>query len=662
MDLTQDTRTQVKAGDPSDSILKSDLIGGPPYCFRLKSEHPDGAHSAIAPYKPWWKDIKQVWNPELEAFRKDFKRWTLEHATKQEKSATHVAMNSATFYIPLGHEEDKFLDLYAKCLLTGKKMYFVEQLSYAWSVPCFRLFMDLDFKQLKGITERGIEAASKVCSQTVAKFFLHNASNTIVCSTTYKDTTSTDLAGNKLKMIKTGVHLYWPSHLVSPLQCLHIRESIIADLIEAFGPRCEPSMNSWEDVVDQSVYGKANGSQGSGLRMVGSCKTDKCSACSGRGKVNTVVCDVCNGDKRLDDYDSEGRPGRPYMMLCVLNVTGERDTLMEAFYLSNMHQLILDTKLRTSVQEEALNNGFELPAGAPLYTAQVGRKKHAAVPRGERAMEPSDPLHLELQTAVREAFGLLYSKIIVRRVTKGSKQYTINITGTNCRYCQNIGREHNNQNIYFVVTKDGIVQRCYDTGALSAEMRYGLCSDYCSSTIALSPNLSASLWPETVDAISVFATESSGSKLGSFAMRSLLNAGEYLSTRLFGSSWTSTLGLQSSKCRKGLKDFVPQDPRDLGSKGISAYKDLGLAWADALLELKFGAQTKSLERNANEPFKFSKSILELQNALMETFTTIVLCASSANCPEDYAWCSRMDDFLSNACIEEKQVDDGLYFL
>jgi hypothetical protein len=450
------------------------------------------------------------------------------------------------------------------------------------------------------------------------------------------------------------------------MQALHIRESIIADLTEAFGTRAEPSMNLWDDVVDESVYPKSTGGGGSGLRMIGSCKTKNCGLCKGLGKlkIDGSKCTSCFGIRKVDDMDNAGRPGRPYMMLCCLEVDPETSLItralkQEALYKSSMHALVLDTKIRTTMTENTLDNGFELPAGAPLYIATAKRRanKMEGSKRGERHMDPTDPLHLDMQKIVRESFGHLYSGVVVKRATKGAKQYTINVTGQNCRYCQNIGREHVSNNIFFVITKDGISQRCFDTGSLSAEMRHGLCKDYISGSVPLSAGHQARLWPETTEALSVFAETIDISGMRSFAMQALLRSGEFLMTSLHGSSWTATLGLQSSS-KKGLKDFMPLDPRDLGSRGIGAYKDLGFAWADKLLELK-GHDLKDLSGSDTTTVDH-RTIAELEKALMDAFDTIVVLASMSNKPEDYSGCESMDDFCSFQAYEsDEQSDDDI---
>lgn len=664
--VVADTQTRVKAGDPSAydaDIFSADALGGAPYAFRLKLAHPDGAMAAISRYTPWWKDLKSTWSREIDIERKKFERWNQDRFSKKEhdKAATHVAMNKGSLVVP-DADEASFLKGYARCLAAGKKMYFVEQLVYPWTPPCSRLFMDLDFKQLHGITERGIEAASVVCAKTVSRFFPGRPSNTIVASTTYKNDTQTDATtGNKVSVIKTGIHLYWPSHYVSPIQALHIRESVIADLQETFGQRVPPSMNPWDDVLDSSVYAKANGKGGSGLRMIGSYKTDDCKVCKHTGKVDGAKCSACDGNGKVECYDTEGRIGRAYMLLCVLGAPNEqghvsRDLDREAFYQAEngLEALIFDTKIRTTLTVDTLDNGFVLPAGAPQYAGPVNKKglvKGERMAKGERHISPSDPVHLELQKIIRESFGNLYAAIVVRSVSKGKSQYTVKVSGQNNRYCQNIGREHTSNNIYFVVSRDGIAQRCYDDGGLSAEMRHGLCKNYASSTIPLGVAASAVLWPETRETLSIIQSVAASTP-SKIKMRALLNVGEYLSTSLYGASWTATLGLTSKG--KGLREFVPQDPRDLGTRGIASYKDLNLDWADALLALKKSGQADEGPRVVVE----TKKLADLYRNLFDAFDTIVMVAATFQDPDSYT-AHTMDDFLGPSVESDYASDEDV---
>jgi hypothetical protein len=506
-ELIQLTATQIKAGDPSDATF-GDGFDDVPYCFSLKTEHREGALSAIARYVPWWKQIDSDWGPRNEE-RVRFKSWTKKRSCADKKKASHAAMNGGELCVDFGEEEDAFLESYAKCLLSGCRMFFVERLNYPWDNYCFRLYVDLDFEQLRGITERGVEAAASICASAVSRFFPKSASSTIVCATTYKQKIK-NFNGNQIARIKTGVHIHWPTHYVTQKQALDIRETILSEMIESFGRREEPEKNLWEDVVDKSVYSN------NGLRMLGSCKTEPCPE-KANGCKRGGDCKRCNGAAVILDVDQAGRT-RPYMMLCVLNkptldggdaqfaVRG-RDQNLEDVYRKDLVLLVRDTKIRTTLTESTVNNGFELPRGAPIYVADKKTKRQPSGSKNERCVDASDPCNVEIQNIIRKGFGAIYSSVVVRKVTRSPEQYTVQVTGLNCRYCQNIAREHHSQNIYFLIKRDGIFQRCFDNGPRTSEMIYGLCKDYCGGGIPLSSLSSNILWPpDPTDALSVFGT------------------------------------------------------------------------------------------------------------------------------------------------------------
>jgi hypothetical protein len=639
-EVVQDTQTGVRAGDVFECAAdRLDLASGTePYCFKLKTDHIEGAFSAVAPYKPWWADLKDNWT-SINNLKNKFKLWTKDKERHANEKETHNAMNSGKLVIQFGREEDEFIEYYAKCLLAGKRMYFVEKTNYLWPIGCFRLYIDLDFQQLQGITERGIEAASCVCASTVASFF-KTKSHTIVASTTYANKTQVSKEGIRVPQIKTGVHLYWPNHVVTAHQILNIRLSVLASLTEAFGLRCPPEMNSWENVFDESVYDKPSGKRGAGLRMIGSCKTEACSSCNEK-KIgpNGLRCEKCYGSGKTDVTDTEGRVGRPYMMLCVLNEpdahnkVSARNYEWERRYRDDMHLLIQHTKIRSSVTPETLDNSFDMPAGCPTYEAEAAKKKKSTGTR-EREITLSDPINLELQKIIRAGFGNLYSRVVVRKSTRAAKglHYTVSVTGLNCRFCQNINREHNSNNIYFVVSKDGIFQRCFDDGPRTAEMQFSSCKDYNGGGIPLSSEAIGILWPQETFTFSEPAS--------SFEIKALLNTAEYLCNTLYGASWTSTLGFKSKRAGK-LKDFLPQDPRDLGSRGLEAYKDLGLAWADALLSLK---TTKEEEPRGDAAVH--KSIAHYESVLFGAFDTLVLLAAADPEPDKFESLEFLDQIIT----------------
>ena len=178
--------------------------------------------------------------------------------------------------------------------------------------PVFRLFFDLDFKNLGILTGAGIEAAALVAGRAVSKFYSRDddddTSNLrmVVCCTDIKKDTIEGPTG-KVSVHKTGVHLHWPNIFVTGEQAMTIRESVIADMTLTFGPRVPPYQNSWEDVIDSAVFFK-DGKEGSGLRMYGSRKSETCPDCKGKLKNADGTWKKCTNSRcRCGKVDS-GRP------------------------------------------------------------------------------------------------------------------------------------------------------------------------------------------------------------------------------------------------------------------------------------------------------------------------------------------------------------------
>jgi len=641
---------QAGAGDPH-GIIRRKKAGGPAYCLSLENGHPEGAFGALGVYEPYWKwnDNNTLSSHDIHEIKLDHRLFIESREVKgQNKNETHCSLARKKFRIATEDDEYKYLEIYSKVVTNGLKRYYLTERPS----PVVRMHVDLDFKQKASISEYGIEAAAYVISKTVHKFFPDFESNIVVLAATYKRGMK-ETNGIKNVYVKTGVHLLWPSLFVTHDQALNIRESIIADLIEAFGERSDSSnYNSWDEVVDNAIYNKG-AKQGSGLRLVGSCKCETCKHCKLQNKMYISKttgqrCDICKGLGLLEDTDEKGRP-RPYMLLCVLGGPSKdfaRDLEMEGLYMQNFFKLVLDTKIRTFRDPDTCadsHNHFVMPKDAPVYTETLTghKRKHTAMARGERHLDPTDPNHLELQTVIRESFGLHYAQIIVRRVTKTANRYKVDVTGSNCRYCQNIGTQHANQNIYFLVTQDGVVQRCYDDGPLDERMKHGRCEEYTSSRMALSARSLAQLWPETSEVMSIFQTDASRglSMFHSFAMQSLLNAGEYLATTLYNVSWTSTLSLRETK-KRGVNRYLPQNDKDLGSKGLTAYRDLGFSWADELIRSvssdDFTEQRETVER---------RPLSMIERQVFEAFQSIVVLAANATDPSIFEHATIMDEFM-----------------
>jgi hypothetical protein len=105
-----------------------------------------------------------------------------------------------------------------------------------------------------------------------------------------------------------------------------------------------------------------------------------------------------------------------------------------------------------------------------------------------------------------------------------------------------------------------------------------------------------------------------------------------------------------------IKNYLPQDPRDLGSKGISAYKDLGLLWAPALLD--FVHEKNSSEDMSEKPKQPRKSMKAFEKDLLEAFNDIVTIACCGD-PTTFNDCEYLDDFLGQSSGQTGQFGQAL---
>ena len=85
------------------------------------------------------------------------------------------------------------------------------------------------------------------------------------------------------------------------------------------------------------------------------------------------------------------------------------------------------------------------------------------------------------------------------------------------------------------------------------------------------------------------------------------------------------------------------DPRDLGNKGIQAYKDLGMSWADALVKFTQDKHPEIID-DIDEP-RPRKSINSYEKDLLDAFQAVIVAASAAEDPSIFNECQSIDDFI-----------------
>lgn len=116
---------------------------------------------AVGHFKPIWQklrfdDLELTTTQSLQSFKGLLQRAQITAKKNTAKEKTHIAMDGGKFHIPFESSdksypldtESTFLKLYAHAYLQGQKMWFIEA-----RTPVFRLFVDLDFKQVRTVAD-----------------------------------------------------------------------------------------------------------------------------------------------------------------------------------------------------------------------------------------------------------------------------------------------------------------------------------------------------------------------------------------------------------------------------------------------------------------------------------------------------------------------------
>lgn len=372
-------------------VAFSNKVGLPRLASRSSTSRPYMMDPAKEPlesmrhFVPLWKQCK---NPQAGSLAKVVHglRILIDRASKNADLApTHVFLDSGKARVEW-EDVPKWHAGIAAALQKGHACYVTEL-----RTPFYRYFCDFDCVQPEPLRASQIEELVRAVLAAVRPFFMAKAADdplfyAIVCSTGYKakygsktdelkaalGTVATSTLGacvlsdadrksfERMQAAaaavvpvswKTGVHVIFPNMFVNDSMALFMREAIIYALKNTFGPRIYPC-NDWEDVVDKSVYG------GSGLRMIGNRKADKCPQCHSRKRVmQPAECGLCEDDNKrachvrlhwvgvpaalLKKNDGAGitcptcqgtgrvDTGRPYMPMLVMDSQGTRCVELE---------------------------------------------------------------------------------------------------------------------------------------------------------------------------------------------------------------------------------------------------------------------------------------------------------------------------------------------
>lgn len=344
------------------------------------------------------------------------------------------------------------------------------------------------------------------------------------------------------KLIKVGVHTLWRKLFMSARQALILRHNIFLALEYEFGRREEPA-NSWDDVVDNSIY------KHGGLRMVGSFKLVPCPDCSKSKKDKDVWCPTCEGHGRVND-------NRKYMPMFCLKADGTRDRELEHHYTHDakgLYDLVMDTRIRTTIPLSEVSDkkiGMRRPptfGDIPKALEIENWSKALSNSRGKRPRDsasssddgsPVEPSLSQIPRRVLEmaddddgqdddgrtrwkqmaavssseisyeafenvirSFSPEYKYVSVSdvRTDKRRSLYVVRIRGKGSRFCHNVQREHRSYTSYFVIQMEGCRQHCWHRDDNSSEtVSHIPCSRFRTRFMPLPTAVQKILFPQSV--------------------------------------------------------------------------------------------------------------------------------------------------------------------
>jgi len=374
-----------------------------------------------------------------------FKRWCHENKLNNASNLSHVLMNGGKLSIPDDRLKE-FYQVYCDAVTSGEKLYVVEQKS-----SLYNFFVDLDYKSKESLDLPEVESIVKViCNKVKA----HGGKDALVSLAPPKE-----LAGGR---IKTGIHINFDQFVVDQRSAIALRQHILIALFTA-----KPSVD-WSEVVDSSVYGDiSRGSRGSGFRMPWSLKRARCENCEGRG------CATCSNDGRVDQVAY--LPVYKYRHGPVLS-------MLERIEQTPDPTILAMSAVRSS---STTHVRVEPPSGA---------FKEGAFTKQETRDEFTD----DVAVAQLEAFVQKYMEGQGNaRLTKAYKQNNGNlIVSTTSRYCENTKRDHGGNHVWFLVTNEQVMQKCFCRCETLVGRHMGFCKDFTGKEYKLTSEVKKALFSE----------------------------------------------------------------------------------------------------------------------------------------------------------------------
>ena len=386
------------------------------------------------------------------------KQWCASRGFANSTNLSHVLMDGGVLSIPYDRLTD-FYKVYVNSVKNDEKIFVVEQ-----KTEVYNFFVDLDYKDAKALSLERIESIVRVIGEKVNSLGGGDCLISVSKPKPHGD------------LVKSGIHLNWPNFPVNQENALRLRQHIVNVLTNIY------KGTSWEDVVDNSVYGNLEkGTKGSGFRMPWSHKKGKHLACAGAG------CQVCENSGKLTEVS--------YLPVFMYKCEGPFKLMEKIDHTEPSVEVLMAATIRTpdgtvSRVVSAPENGGTV-AKVPKTTKGEGK-----FTREQTRNEFTDPVAAELLEAfIRQNLeGQSNSKIT--KMFKGKGKDGALFISTDSSYCENLGRKHTSNHIWFLVNGEkNICQRCFCNCDTMAGRKRGMCKDFSGKTHELSQSIIKLLYP-----------------------------------------------------------------------------------------------------------------------------------------------------------------------
>jgi len=389
-------------------------------------------------------------------------------------SVTHLFLDGGVACVP---EEmiGTFNNIYAASALRQDNLFVVEK-----KPPAFRMFFDFDMRTDSVMDDDAILQLSTAVSDLVCDFFGLDTKETrcLVCL-------SEPTCDPNKKWWKTGVHLIWPDTATVGPDALRCRDHVLQRLDD---------FRTWfrtplETVIDRSVLDK------NGMRMIGSHKLVPCG-----GSACTSACTRCNGRRKVIQRGV-------YWPRYTIRGGESHSPIKPIETLQDMRYWVSQTSLRICPSQLCRHQ-------VPNERDEEGILKcsYGNLRLFRQSLEP------QLTTMLERFKDTLPPPFWTMRFTNmyrggDDDDDPVFLARTTARYCLNVGRTHQSNNVYFLFSERGAYQMCFCRCPTTEGRKSGLCENFHSKMFPIPTELKIALFGVTKKEDSTKPVSNSGTRV-----------------------------------------------------------------------------------------------------------------------------------------------------